>query len=74
MYTVNRKGIGFLINDEASILQSKLDLAEKRMLSGEPNVPLTEARLRLQAKYDGTDRPNSLYPNGTSKTPSKPSH
>lgn len=63
-----------MINDEASILQSKLDLAEKRMLSGEPNVPLTEARSRLQAKYDGQNCPNSLYPNGTSKTPSKPSH
>lgn len=63
-----------MINYEASILQSKLDLAEKRMLSGEPNVPLTEVRSRLQAKYDGQNRPNSLYPNGTSKTPSKPSH
>ncbi len=58
-----------MINDEASILQSKLDLAEKRMLSVEPNVPLTEVRLRLQAKYYGQDRPNSLYPNGTFKTP-----
>ncbi|MGN1305064.1 MAG: hypothetical protein ACI4YB_08520 [Oscillospiraceae bacterium] len=63
-----------MINGEVSLLQSKLDLAEKRMLSGEPNIPLTEARSILQAKYDGTNRPNSLYPNGTSKTPSKPSH
>ena len=63
-----------MINDEASLLQSKLDLAEQRMLSGEPNVSLAEARSRLQAKYDGTDRPNSLYPNGTLKKPSKPSH
>lgn len=69
MYTVNRKGIEFMINDEASLLQSKLGIAEQRMLWGEPNVPLTEARSRLQAKYDGTDCPNSLYPNGTSKTP-----
>ncbi|MGN0602888.1 MAG: hypothetical protein ACI4I2_02835 [Oscillospiraceae bacterium] len=63
-----------MVNDESTILQSKLQLAEQRMLSGEPNVPLTEARSRLQAKYDGSNRPNSLYPNGTPKTPSKPSH
>lgn len=74
MYTVNRKGDQTMVNDEVTILQSKLQLAEQRMLSGEPNIPLTEARSRLQAKYDGTNRPNSLYPNGTSKMPSKPSH
>lgn len=58
-----------MVNDESTILQSKLQLAEQRMLSGEPNVPLTEARSRLQAKYDGQNRPNSLYPNGTSNKP-----
>ena len=63
-----------MVNDESTILQLKLQLAEQRMLSGEPNVPLTEARSRLQAKYDGSNRPNSLYPNGTLKKPSKPSH
>ena len=47
-----------MVNDESNILQSKLQLAEQRMLSGEPNVPLTEARSRLQAKYDGSNRPN----------------
>ncbi|MGN1305861.1 MAG: hypothetical protein ACI4YB_12620 [Oscillospiraceae bacterium] len=47
-----------MMNYEASLLQSKLDLAEKRMISSEPNVSLTEARSRLQAKYDDTYCPN----------------
>ena len=54
-----------MINDEIFRLQSKLQLAEKRMLSGEPNVTLTEARLRLQEKYDRASRPDSLQSNGT---------
>ncbi len=33
-------------------LQSKLKIAEQRMMSGEPDVSLTDARARLQEKYN----------------------
>ena len=57
-----------MINDEISRLQLKLNLAEQRMLLGESNVPLVEARLRLQAKYESINCPNRLHSIGTQKT------
>lgn len=38
--------------EELIRLQSKLKIAEQRMMSGEPNVSLTNARARLQEKYN----------------------
>lgn len=38
-------------HEELIRLQSKLKIAEQRMMSGEPNVSLTDARARLQEKY-----------------------
>ena len=39
-------------HEELIRLQSKLKIAEQRMMSGEPNVSLTDARARLQEKYN----------------------
>lgn len=38
--------------DELLSLQNKLETAEQRMLSGEPNITLSEARAKLQEKYN----------------------
>lgn len=38
--------------EELVRLQSKLKIAERRMMSGESNVSLSDARARLQEKYD----------------------
>lgn len=38
--------------DELLILQKKLETAEQRMLSGEPNITLAEARAKLNEKYN----------------------
>lgn len=39
-------------HEELLHLQAKLKIAEQRMVSGEPNVSLAEARARLQEKYN----------------------
>ena len=39
-------------HEELIRLQSNLKIAEQRMMSGEPNVSLTDARARLQEKYN----------------------
>lgn len=39
-------------HEELLRLQSKLKIAEQRMMSGEPNISLAEARARLQEKYN----------------------
>lgn len=39
-------------HEELLRLQSKLKIAEQRMMSGEPNISLVEARARLQEKYN----------------------
>lgn len=38
--------------DELLSLQNKLETAEQRMLSGEPNITLAEARAKLHEKYN----------------------
>lgn len=38
--------------DELLSLQNKLETAEQRMLSGEPNITLSEVRAKLQEKYN----------------------
>ncbi len=38
--------------EELLSLQNKLETAEQRMLSGEPNITLAEARAKLQEKYN----------------------
>ncbi len=39
-------------HEEILRLQSKLKIAEQRKISGEPNVSLTDAKARLQEKYN----------------------
>lgn len=51
--TKNGKGDIVAMSIEAFIrLQSKLKIAEQRMISGEPNISLDDARARLQEKYN----------------------
>lgn len=56
------------LQEEFLRLQSNLKAAEQRMIFGEPNVTLADARAKLQKKYDNIYRPDRLYPNGTQKT------
>lgn len=39
-------------HEELIRLQSKLKIAEQRMMSGEPNISLDDAKVSLQEKYN----------------------